>query len=273
MSISEQCRILGIHRSAYYYQPKERDNSDEVAILKAILKVLGDIPFYGYRKVAMELRKDGWAVTRKQARRIMHKAGLRAIYPGKRTSMPNKQHPVYPYRLKGKKIWLPNQVWATDITYIKLKGSHVFLVAILDLYSRRVLSWKVSNTIDTAFCVAALEEAIAVWGSPSIFNTDQGSQFTATAFVEVLKSHGIEISMDGVNRCLDNIYVERLWRSVKYEEIFLNDYANMGELQVGLNRYFKFYNEERFHQSLDYRTPAELYASAFLDKTVSLQAA
>jgi putative transposase len=157
--------------------------------------------------------------------------------------MPNKQHPVYPYLLKGKKIWLPNQVWATDITYVKLKGSHVFLVAILDLYSRRVLSWKLSNTIDTAFCGAALEEAIAVWGTPSIFNTDQGSQFTATAFVEVLKSNGIEISMDGVNRCLGNIYVERLWRSVKYEEIFLNDYANMGELQAGLKRYFRFYNE------------------------------
>jgi putative transposase len=244
-----------------------------VAILQAILTVLGDIPFYGYRKVTLELQRDGWEVSRKQVRRIMHQAGLRAIYPGKRTSMPNKQHPVYPYLLRGKKIWLPNQVWATDITYCKLKGVHVFLVAILDLYSRRVLSWKVSNTIDTGFCVAALEEAIAVWGVPAIFNTDQGSQFTATAFVEVLKSHGIAISMDGVNRCLDNIYVERLWRSVKYEEIFLNDYANLRELHLGLKRYFKFYNEERFHQSLDYRTPAELYSQAFQADQVSLQAA
>ena len=235
--------------------------------------VLGDIPFYGYRKVTLELRRDGWDVTRKQVRRIMHQAGLRAIYPGKRTSLPNKQHPVYPYLLRGKSIWLPNQVWATDITYCKLKGVHVFLVAILDLYSRRVLSWKLSNTIDTAFCVAALEEAIAVWGVPAIFNTDQGSQFTATAFVEVLKTHGVAISMDGVNRCLDNIYVERLWRSVKYEEIFLNDYASLGELQIGLKRYFRFYNEERFHQSLDYRTPAELYSQAFQTDLVSLQAA
>lgn len=273
MSISAQCRTLGIHRSAYYYHPTQRDTTNEVAVLQAILAVLSDIPFYGYRKVALELRKDGWEVTRKQVRRIMYRAGLRAIYPGKRTSMPNKQHPVYPYLLKDKKIWLPNQVWATDITYVKLKGSHVFLVAILDLYSRRVLSWKLSNTIDTAFCVAALEEAIAVWGTPSIFNTDQGSQFTATAFVEVLKSHGIEISMDGVNRCLDNIYVERLWRSVKYEEIFLNDYANMGELQAGLKRYFRFYNEERFHQSLDYQTPAELYNLAFKTRPLNLQAA
>lgn len=273
MSISEQCRILEIHRSAYYYQPTQRDNANDVAVLQAILEVLGDIPFYGYRKVALELKKDGWDVTRKQVRRIMHQAGLRAIYPGKRTSMPNKQHPVYPYLLKDKKIWLPNQVWATDITYVKLKGSHVFLVAILDLYSRRVLSWKLSNTIDTAFCVAALEEAIAVWGTPSIFNTDQGSQFTSTAFVEVLKSHGIGISMDGVNRCLDNIYVERLWRSVKYEEIFLNDYGNLRELQDGLRRYFRFYNEERFHQSLDYRTPSELYDQAFKERPADLQAA
>jgi putative transposase len=244
-----------------------------VAVLQAILAILGDIPFYGYRKVALELRKDGWEVTRKQVRRIMHRAGLRAIYPGKRTSMPNKQHPVYPYLLKGKKIWLPNQVWATDITYVKLRGTHVFLVAILDLFSRRVLAWKVSNTIDTAFCVAALEEAIANWGAPSIFNTDQGSQFTAIDFIEALKSHGIEISMDGVNRCLDNIYVERLWRSVKYEEIFLNDYANLGELQFGLKSYFKFYNEERFHQSLDYRTPAELYDQAFQNRPANAQAA
>ena len=273
MSISKQCRILGIHRSAYYYHPTQRDTANEVVVLQAILAVLSDIPFYGYRKVALELRKDGWDITRKQVRRIMHQAGLRAIYSGKRTSQPNKQHPVYPYLLKDKKIWLPNQVWATDITYVKLKGSHVFLVAILDLYSRRVLSWKLSNTIDTAFCVAALEEAIAVWGTPSIFNTDQGSQFTATAFVEVLKSHGIEISMDGVNRCLDNIYVERLWRSVKYEEIFLNDYANMDALQTGLKKYFSFYNEERFHQSLDYRTPAELYNQAFKTRPTSLLAA
>lgn len=244
-----------------------------MAILQAILEVLNNRPFLGYRKVTLELLRDGWDVTRKQVRRIMHQAGLRAIYPGKRTSMPNKQHPVYPYLLRGKKIFLPNQVWATDITYVKLKGTHVFLVAILDLFSRRVLSWKLSNTMDTAFCVAALEEAISIWGIPSIFNTDQGSQFTASAFVEVLKTHGIAISMDGVNRCLDNIYVERLWRSVKYEEIFLNDYANMAELHAGLKKYFKFYNEERFHQSLDYRTPAELYEQAFRATPHSLLAA
>lgn len=203
----------------------------------------------------------------------MHQAGLRAIYPGKRTSVPNKQHPVYPYLLEGKRIWMPNQVWATDITYIKLKGCFVYLVAILDLYSRKVLAWKVSNTIDTSFCVAALEEAIARYGTPAIFNTDQGSQFTASAFVEVLKSHRIAISMDGVNRCLDNIYVERLWRTVKYEEIYLKDYGSMSELIMALGRYFRFYNEERFHQSLDYRTPEEIYSQAFQHNDLEAQAA
>jgi len=237
------------------------------------MAILQDIPFYGYRKVTLALQQDGLLVTRKQVRRIMHRAGLRAIYPGKRTSVPNKLHPVYPYLLRGKRIWLPNQVWATDITYIKLKGCFVYLVAILDLHSRKVLSWKLSNTMDTSFCVAALEEAVARYGSPAIFNTDQGSQFTSTEFVEVLKGHGIAISMDGVNRCLDNIYVERLWRSVKYEEIYLKDYGSMDELRLSLGRYFRFYNEERFHQSLDYRTPDEIYGQAFQPMVLDAQAA
>ena len=166
-------------------------------------------------------------VTRKQVRRIMKRAGLRALYPGKRTSSPSKRNKKYPYLLRRKAIWLPNQVWATDITYIKLRGGHVYLVAIIDLYSRKVLSWTLSNTMDTEFCVAALEEAIARWGVPAIFNTDQGSQFTSEAFTSVLKAHRIKISMDGVKRALDNIYVERLWRSLKYEEIYLNDYQTM----------------------------------------------
>jgi putative transposase len=244
-----------------------------VALLQAILGILQDIPFYGYRKVTLQLQRDGIQATRKQVRRIMHRAGLRAIYPGKRTSIPNKQHQVYPYLLRGKKIWIPNQVWATDITYIKLRGSFVYLVAILDLFSRKVLSWKLSNTMDTAFCVAALEEAIAKYGTPAIFNTDQGSQFTALAFIEVLKSHRIAISMDGVKRCLDNIYVERLWRSVKYEEVYIKDYQNMNELSISLGRYFHFYNTERFHESLDYRTPDEIYSQVFQHMGLKTQAA
>jgi putative transposase len=238
-----------------------------------ILVVISSLPFYGYRKVALELRRNGLEVTRKQVRRVMHRAGLRAIYPTRRTSLRNKRRPVYPYLLQEQKIWLPNQVWAADITYVKLKGCFVFLVAILDLFSRRVLAWKLSNTIDTAFCVAALEEAIAVWGTPAIFNSDQGSQFTSTEFTEVLKHHNIMISMDGVGRALDNIYVERLWRTLKYEEIYLKDYASMGELASGLKRYFAFYNDQRFHQSLDYATPSELYSQAFRNELPLAQAA
>ncbi|MFV1976583.1 MAG: IS3 family transposase, partial [Candidatus Scalindua sp.] len=191
------------------------------------------------------------------------KAGLRAIFPGKCLSKPSKLHKKYPYLLKGMKIWLPNQVWATDITYVSLAGGHVYLVSIIDLYSRKILSWSLSNTLDAEFCVTALQEAISNYGTPAIFNTDQGSQFTSDAFIEVLQAHHIRISMDGVGRALDNVYIERFWRSLKYEEIYLNDYQSMGELKDALKRYFMFYNEERFHESLDYLTPDEIYNSKF----------
>jgi putative transposase len=273
LTIKQQCELLGIHRSAYYYSPIRSEDQKDMTILQAIIEVLQEIPFYGYRKIAFELQKDGLDVTRKQIRRIMHQAGLRAIYPGKRTSMPNKEHTVFPYLLRGKQIWLPNQVWATDITYIKLKGSFVYLTAIMDLYSRKVLTWKVSNTMDAAFCVAALEEAISKYGVPAIFNTDQGSQFTSNSFVSVLKSHKIAISMDGIKRAIDNIYVERLWRTVKYEEIYINDYSNMEELKASLERYFKFYNEQRFHQSLEYMTPEVMYNQVFNQSTIEKMAA
>jgi len=229
--------------------------------LKAILEVLGRRPFYGYRKVARELADLG--VTRKQVRRIMKRAGLRALYPGKRTSVPAKYHKKYPYLLRGKAIWLPNQVWATDITYIKLSGGVVYLAAIIDLYSRKILTWRISNTLDAEFCVAALEEAIALYGIPAIFNTDQGCQFTSDAFIAVLEGHHIEVSMDGVNRALDNIFIERFWRSLKYEDIYLNDYRTMIELKAGVKRYMEFYNGERFHASHDYQTPNEVYESKF----------
>lgn len=193
----------------------------------------------------------------------MKKMGLRAIYPKKNLSKPRKGHKIYPYLLRNKIIALPNQVWATDVTYIKVNGSFVYLAAVLDLYSRKVLSWRVSNTMDTHFCVEALEEAIELYGVPGIFNTDQGSQFTSDAFTSVLLKHGIEISMDGKGRALDNIYVERLWRTLKYEEIYLNYYEDVKELKIAVNKYFKFYNSERFHQSLDYETPNEIYDSVF----------
>jgi putative transposase len=200
----------------------------------------------------------------------MKKAGLRAIFAGKHTSIPAKGHARYPYLLRGMGIWLPNQVWATDITYIRLKGGYVYLVAIIDLYSRKVLSWRLSNTVDAEFCVSALEEAIAIWGEPAIFNTDQGSQFTSDAFVSALESRGIRVSMDGKNRALDNILVERFWRSLKYEDIYLKDYQTMSELKLGLRRYFEFYNGKRFHASLDYATPNAIYAERFAGEQQSL---
>jgi putative transposase len=193
----------------------------------------------------------------------MHKAGLRAIYPKKRTSIPAKGHKKYPYLLKNTEVWLPNQVWVTDITYIKLGKGFVYLVMILDLYSRKILTWKVSNTLDTDFCLAALEEAIKQWGIPAIFNTDQGSQFTSDAFISVLESYGIRISMDGKNRALDNIYMERVWRTIKYEDIYIKDYQTMTELKEGLETYVTFYNSKRYHQSLDYATPDEIYDQVF----------
>jgi putative transposase len=235
----------------------------DLPILKAILDELQQHPFYGYRKITRAMVDLG--VTEKQIRRIMKKAGLRALFPGKRTSIAAKNHKKYPYLLRGKSVWLPNQVWATDITYIRLAGGYVFLSAIIDLFSRKVLSWRVSNTMDAEFCISALEEAIVIYGVPAIFNTDQGSQFTSDAFVGVLQSHGIRISMDGKNRALDNVIVERFWRTLKYEDIYLRDYQNMGELKDGLKRYFRFYNEERFHASLNYATPDEIYNNVFKD--------
>jgi putative transposase len=202
----------------------------------------------------------------------MHKAGLRALYPKKRTSIRAKGHKKYPYLLKNTEVWLPNQVWVTDITYIKLGKGFVYLVMILDLYSRKILTWKVSNTLDTDFCLAALEEAIKQWGIPAIFNTDQGSQFTSDAFISVLESYGIRISMDGKNRALDNVYMERVWRTIKYEDIYIKDYQTMTELKEGLETYVTFYNSKRYHQSLDYATPDEIYARAFVTNQASEEA-
>ena len=259
LSIRRQCDLLGIARASYYYEPEEeRGDEVDLRLLKGILGVLREKPFYGYRKIAYAL-----GVARKQVRRIMHRAGLRAIYPGKSLSRPTKGARKYPYLLRGKTIWLPNQVWAADITYVRLEHGYVYLVMILDVYSRKVLSWSISNTMDAQFCVSALEEAIARFGIPSIFNTDQGSQFTSEMFLKVLERYGIEVSMDSRNRALDNIYIERFWRTLKYEDIYLKDYRGLGELKEGIARYVRFYNSERLHQSLGYATPDSIYASKF----------
>lgn len=261
LSISKQCELLNISRATYYYEYRESQAEADLEDLKRILEVLREIPFYGYRKISQALMPDHPHLTRKRVRRIMRRFGLRALYAKRSLSTARKEHKKYPYLLRGKEIRYPNQVWASDLTYLRLPGGFVYLVVILDLFSRKVLSWKLSNSMDPGFCVAALEEAIERYGEPAIFNTDQGSQFTSEAFISVLKRHSIEISMDGKGRALDNVYVERLWRSLKYEDIYLKSYETMSQMADGIDRYFEFYNSKRFHQSLDYRTPDEMYES------------
>jgi len=257
LSIRRQAMLLGVSRSNYY-KPRQKpvDNSSYIEELgKAYLK----LPFYGYRRMNQYLLKKGIKSTEKKTRNSMKKFGLHAIYPKPKLSKRNMDHKIYPYLLKNLKIVSPNQVWSTDITYIRLNGAFVYLTAIIDIYSRKVLSWRLSNTLDADFCVETLNEALAKYGKPEIFNTDQGSQYTSKDFTKVLKKNGIKISMDGKGRALDNVYIERLWRSLKYENIFLNEYRSMKELKQGVYKYFEFYSSERFHQSLDYSVPNDIY--------------
>jgi putative transposase len=219
-------------------------------------------PFYGIRRMTVTLQQQGYAVNHKRVSRLMHLMGLEAIYPRPRLSVPGAPARRYPYLLREVTIQRVNQVWSTDITYVRMPRGFLYLVAILDWYSRYVLAWEVSNTLDTAFCLAALERALAQ-GQPTIFNSDQGVQFTSQAFTQRLETAGIQISWDGRGRALDNVFVERLWRSVKYEEIYLHDYATVAEAVSGLSRYFRFYNHERLHQALGYRTPAQVHGPHF----------
>jgi putative transposase len=235
---------------------------EERALLALIDAEYTRHPFYGSRKMVIYLERLGHRVNRKRVQRLMGILGLAGMAPGPHTSRPHPQQKVYPYLLRGVDIDRPNQVWSTDITYIRLARGFVYLVAIVDWYSRKVLAWRVSNTLDSGFCVDCLEQALQVYGAPEIFNSDQGCQFTAVAFTDVLKAHDIVISMDGRGRALDNIFVERLWRSVKHEDVYLKGYADVPQLLLGLSDYFVFYNMERSHQSLDYRTPDEVYQTA-----------
>jgi len=223
-------------------------------------------PFYGARKIAAWLKSQGQRVNRKRVRRLMRVMGLKAIYRRPRTSKPAPGHRIYPYLLGGMKITRPNQVWAADITYIPMARGFLYLVAIIDWYSRYVLSWRLSNTLDASFCVEALEEALKK-GRPEIFNTDQGAQFTGEAFTGLLQQHGVRISMDGQGSYNDNLFIERLWRSVKYEEVYLKAYQDGREARIGLGNYFSFYNTERPHQALGYRTPAEIFTSTPVEAT------
>jgi putative transposase len=260
LSISRQCELLAVSRSYYYYATSFRPERDTELTMKYEIKRLYlSYPFYGYRRMAVTLNRNGFIASNKLARRLMREMGLHAIYPKPRLSAKASGHQIYPYLLRDIAVIRANQVWATDITYIKQNGAFVYLVAVLDLCSRKVLSWSISNTLDAAFCIQALQEAIDIYGAPEIFNTDQGSQFTSDDFIGLLKSYGIQISMDGKGRALDNVYIERLWRSLKYENIFLNEYKDLKALKGGISYYFKFYNTQRYHQSLNYQTPDEIY--------------
>jgi putative transposase len=254
---------LGISRSGLYYQPKGISEED-LTLMKLIDRQYLATPFYGARKIAACLKSQGHLVNRKHVRRLMRVMGIKAIYRRPRTSKPAPGHKIYPYLLDGLEITRPNQVWAADITYIPMARGFLYLVAIIDWYSRYVLSWRLSNTLDAGFCVEALEEALKN-GKPDIFNTDQGAQFTSEAFTGLLQQHGVKISMDGKGSYKDNLFIERLWRSVKYEEVYLKAYQDAREARIGLGNYFRFYNTERPHQTHGYRTPAEVYSVTLLE--------
>jgi putative transposase len=257
LSVCEQCRLLGLPRSSLYYQAVPA-TAAELALMRRIDEQYLQTPFYGSRRMAWWLSRGGQSVNRKRVQRLMRLMGLEAVYPKPRTSVPGTPAKRYPYLLRNLEITRPNQVWSADITYVPLRRGFLYLVAVLDWYSRYVLSWRLSNSLDERFCVAALEESLAL-GSPEIFNTDQGVQFTGRRFVGCLEESGILVSWDGRGRALDNVFVERLWRTVKYEEIYLKAYADGTEGRESLERYFPFYNRERPHQSLGYRTPWEVH--------------
>jgi putative transposase len=263
ISLVRQCELAMVTRSTVYavHQPVEMDDGD-LLLCRLLDEEYTKRPFYGTRRMVAFLKQAGYVVNRKRVQRLMRKMGLEGMAPGPNTSGAQPKHPVYPYLLRGLAVVRPNQVWSTDITYIRLARGFAYLVAIIDWYSRKVLSWRLSNTMDAAFCVDCLEDALRTYGKPEIFNSDQGSQFTSMAFTGVLKRDEIRISLDGRGRALDNIFVERLWRTLKYEDIYLKGYVDIGELTLGLTEYFLFYNRERPHQSLAYRTPEQVHVSA-----------
>ncbi len=259
LSIRRQCELLAVSRSGWYYEPEPAD-AEELALMRRIDELHLAYPFYGSRKIGRELRSEGRIVNRKHVQRLMQRMGLVALVPKPpSTSEPAPEHVRYPYLMRGLTVSRANQAWAADITYIPMAHGFLYLVAIMDWYSRRVLAWRLSNTLESSFCVEALEEALSRYPAPEIFNTDQGAQFTAAAFTGVLRAHGIRISMDGKGRCLDNVFVERLWRSLKYEEVYLHAYADAREARTAIGGYFTFYNEHRPHQALGYQTPAAFY--------------
>lgn len=273
LSLSRQCRILSISRSSIYYAP-QGESPENLALMRRIDELFLRYPFYGSRQMARQVRRDGVRVGRHRVRRLMRLMGLEAIYRAPKTSVPHPEHRVYPYLLRGLAIERPDQVWCADITYIPVQRGFLYLVAIMDWATRHVLSWRLSNTLDAGFCIEALKEAMARYGKPEIFNTDQGSQFTSFEFTGLLKDAEVAISMDGRGRCLDNIFIERLWRSLKYEAVYLHELTDGFKAERVIAEWIGFYNGERPHSVLAGRTPAEAYAAGqpgdMMDKASAL---
>jgi putative transposase len=265
LSVVRQCELVSISRSGFYYQP-----SGETPLNLTLMRLIDvqflETPWYGSRQMARHLRREGYTVGRKRVRRLMAKMGLEPIYQRPRTTVPHPEHQVYPYLLREMVIDRPNQVWCADITYIPMRRGFLYLVAVMDWSTRKVLSWRVSNTMDAEFCIEALEEALARFGRPEIFNTDQGSQFTSPRFTGVLRDAGVRISMDGRGRWMDNVFIERLWRSLKYECIYLHAFETGSELRAGLTGWIGYYNARRPHSTLDGRTPDEAYTATGTEK-------
>jgi len=257
ISIARQCELLGLARSTFYYKEGRDDTRNDI-LMRLIDKQFTRLPIYGVERMTAHLQRMGHIVGPKRVRRLMRLMGLVAIYPKPRMIAPDKAHRIYPYLLRGVPITRCDQVWSTDITYIRMRRGFVYLVAIMDWHSRYVLAWRLSTTMETEFCLDCLEEAFEI-SRPEVFNTDQGSQFTSRAFTKRLEDAKVTISMDGRGRCFDNIFIERLWRSVKYEEVYVRDYDSVQEARKSLGEYFKFYNHKRLHQTLKYATPAEIY--------------
>jgi len=258
--VRRQCALLGLNRSSLYYEPVA-ETPENLRLMRLLDEEYTVHPFLGSRRLTVWLHEQGEAVNRKRVQRLLRIMGLEAIYPKPRLSVPGQGQRIFPYLLRDVAVTRPDQVWSTDITYIPMTKGFMYLAAVIDWYSRFVIAWQLSNTLDGAFCLELLEEALGK-GKPEVFNTDQGVQFTAAAFTGRLQAAGVAVSMDGKGRCLDNVFVERLWRTVKYEDVYLRGYETVLELARGLRRYFGYYNDERPHQSLDYRRPAEVYRAA-----------
>ena len=257
LSLRRQCELLQVNRSTFYYKAAEID-PDDVDLLNDIREIWERYPFYGYRRITKELKFKGHKINRKRVQRLMQLGGIQAIYPGPNTSRRNKLHAVHPYLLRDLKIVRPNQAWMIDITYLRMRGGFMYLVALIDVHSRYIVSWSLSNTMETRFCLDALKKGL-MYAQPEIINSDQGSQFTSEDWVDYLDERGIDISMTGKGRCLDNVYIERFWRSFKREKFYLNEYNTVKDLRYAIEEYVEFYNQRRWHQSLSYETPAEVY--------------